>query len=53
MEGHKKLNLAQLSRLRVAFHTLSLFHLLELILRTAFARKNLPDSGNQPLSGCP
>ena len=39
MKGHKKLNLAQLSRLRVAFHTLHLFHLRELILR-AFARKN-------------
>ena len=34
-----KLNLAQLLRLRVAFHTLPLIYLHALILR-AFARKN-------------
>ena len=37
-----ELNLAQLLRLRVAFHALPLFH-----LRT----EKLPDSGNQPLHG--
>ena len=42
MEGHAqtlKSNLAQLSRLRVTFHTLPFFHLRTQIL-PAFSRKN-------------
>ena len=54
MEGHAqtlKLNLAQLSRLRVTFHTLPLFQSFTHVNFACVLTEKLRDSGNQPWHG--